>query len=363
MPSGALHAGEPPSDGFGVTLRAACAALAAACLPSAASAALVPTGAGISTPAGFRTDVVASVVRPTALARDNGGRIWMTSADGSERPTGRVLMLPRVGATPRAMISGLRTPLGLTWFRGELYVSSTGRVDAFSGFTGGRFTLRRTVIAGLPVGLHQNDAVIAGPNGRLYLGLGSPCDACVPPRSRSATVLSFLPSGRDVRVVARGLRNPYGLAFVPGSTDLLVTEEGRDDLGLKQPPDELNIVRLGAAPPDFGYPGCWGQGGVPCRGKSEALVRLPAHSAAGAVAVVAGRFGPIAGTSAFVALYGSSFRPPTGRQVVRWSLARGGPAVPFARGFENPLALLATPTKELLVGDFTRGRIYRIRPR
>ena len=339
------------------------AALVALSPPAAASAALVPTGAGISTPGGFRTDVVASVVRPTALAQDPAGRIWITSADGSDQPTGRVLLLPKFGGVPQPVISRLRTPLGLTWFRGELYVSSTGRVDAFSGLAAGSFKRHRMVIAGLPVGRHQNDAIVPGPDGRLYLGLGSPCDACVPKRSRSATVLSFLPSGNDIRIVARGLRNPYGLAFVPGHTDLLVTDEGRDDLGLNQPPEELNLLSLGAASPDFGYPACWGQGGTPCRGKTAALTRLPAHSAAGAVAVIADRFGPLGGTSAFVAEYGSSFRPPTGREVVRIPLRDSSLAVPFARGFANPLAVFTTGAGELLVGDFTRGRIYRIRPR
>ena len=359
-----LYAGQSARHRCGVrviTLLVALVVVATA--PALADGALVPTGAGISTPAGFRTDVVAKVVRPTALARDGAGRVWITSADGSARPTGKVLVLPKLGGQPRPVILGLRTPLGLTWFRRELYVSSTGRVDAYSGFAAGRFTRHRKVIANLPVGLHQNDAIVPGPDGRLYLGLGSPCDACTPSKSRSATVLSFLPSGRDVRVVARGLRNPYGLAFVPGSGDLLVTEEGRDDLGLKQPPEELNVVRAGSPPPDFGYPRCVGQGGALCREKTPAFATFPAHAAAGGVVVTAGDFGPVTTPSAFVALYGSSFRPPTGRHVVRVSLMTPVSTVIFARGFKNPLALLMTPNRELLVGDFTSGRIYRIRPR
>jgi glucose/arabinose dehydrogenase len=100
-------------------------------------------------------------------------------------------------------------------------------------------------------------------------------------------VVSFRRSGRGLRVEARGLRNPYGLAFVPGTSDLLISEHGRDDLGLRSPPEELNVVDVSGPAPHFGFPGCFGQGGPACRGTRRALVRLAPHAAPGAVAVQA----------------------------------------------------------------------------
>ena len=71
---------------------------------------------------------------------------------------------------------------------------------------------------------------------------------------------------RVLRVEARGLRNPYGLAFIPGTARLLVSEHGRDDLGLRRPPEELNLVPTAGRVRSYGFPACWGQGGPRCRG-------------------------------------------------------------------------------------------------
>ena len=69
---------------------------------------------------------------------------------------------------------------------------------------------------------------------------------------RSASILSFRPDGSGVRVVARGLRNPYGLVFVGRS--LYATVNGRDDLGDAEPAEMVVHVRQGA---DYGWPSCW----------------------------------------------------------------------------------------------------------
>jgi glucose/arabinose dehydrogenase len=332
---------------------------------AAARAALVPVGALLNAPADIRADYYArDLPRPTAFAADAHGGLWATSGAGGATPEDGVWFVARRGATPRHVVRGIPTPLGLHWFHGELYVAERGRVEAFSRFNGRRFAKRRTVVAGLPVGLHQDAGITVGPDGRVYLGLGSPCDHCRPASPRSATVLSFRPDGSGLSVVARGLRYAYGLAFLPGTSDLFATENGRDDLGLNAPPDELNLIRRGR---DYGYPGCWGQGGSACAGKTGALAKLPPHASADGIAFVTGEWGPRYGTSAFVALFGSSFTPPTGRVVVRIALTRSGGGYTarvstFATGFDTPLAMTRLG-RALVVGDFSRGTVYRLRPR
>ncbi len=166
-----------------------------------------------------------------------------------------------------------------------------------------------------------------------------------------------------MRVEATGLRNPYGLAFVPGTSRLLVAEHGRDDLGLRSPPEEIDLVRTRGPARWYGFPECWGQGGAPCRGAVAPLVRLRAHSAPGAMAAAAsfGRWGP----SAFVARFGSSFAAnPSGGDVLRIPL-RGRPrALPLARGFglQEPLGLALGPDGALYVSLWTSGRIVRLVP-
>jgi glucose/arabinose dehydrogenase len=332
-------------------------------MPVGARAALIPAGAGLAAPADIRADAWATVPNPAAFAVDARNRLWVTSSPRGPQLDGRVYVVPRQGRPPVLVLSGLQRPLGLVWHRDELYVSSTGRVDAYGGLTGFRFTRRRNVIRDLPSGSHQNDAVAVGPDGRLYLGIGSMCNACPPTHPYEAAIISFLPSGKGVRVVARGLRNPYGLAFIPGRGVLLATENGRDDLGRDAPPDELNVIVPGRR---YGYPDCWHQGGPACIGVSSPLVGLPPHASADGIAVINRTWGARYGTSAFIAQFGSSSLPRTGHDLVRVALTRlpdgrwRGRTSVFATGFTNPLAVVAAP-QGLLVGDWTTGTIYRLR--
>jgi glucose/arabinose dehydrogenase len=321
----------------------------------------------------------AGIPNPSNLAFDPRGGLWATSAGVQAAPADGVWWVRRRGARPRQVASGLFSALGLVWHRGELYVSHvvpnstfapshTGQVTAFSGFDGRRFRRQRTVVSGIPTGQHRVDSIVAGPGGRLYLGVGSRTDNRRSPDRLSAAVVSFQPHGGRLRVEARGLRNPYGLALAPDGRRLLVSEHGRDDLGLHSPPEELNAIDPRGRARWFGFPECWGQGGPPCRGAVSPLARLAPHSAPGAVAVARrfGRWGP----SAFVTRFGSTFREnPTGGDVVRVSLAKLGrrPTAPvrrFATGFghQEPLGAAMGPDGALYVSLWKSGRVVRLVP-
>ena len=337
-----------------------------------------PAGARVRVPDGVEVQRYArGIPNPSNLAFDGRGRLWATSAGVQAAAADGVWLVPRRGARPRQVVSGLFSALGLTWYRRELYVSHivphatfaprhTGRVVAYSGFDGRRFARSRVVVDGLPVGRHRLDSIVAGPGGRLYLGIGSESDHDRSSSALAGTVVSFRRSGGALRVEARGLRNPYGLAVAPGGRRLLVSEHGRDDLGLRAPPDELNLVDPRGRARSFGFPGCWGQGGAPCRGAVAPLARLAPHSAPGAV-VVARRFGRW-GPSAFITRFGSTFREnPTGGDVVRVSLARLGrrPTAPvqrFATGFghQEPLGAALGPGGALYVSLWKSGRVVRL---
>lgn len=333
---------------------------------------------GIEVPDGFRVTTAASGVgRPTNIAFDRRGGLWTTSGGYAPARSDGAWFTARRGAPPVHAIADVRAALGLTWFRGELFVThiaraggrTVGRITAYSNFDGRRFRRSRTVLDGLPTGLHQIDSVVAGPAGRLYVGIGAVAEARRGPNPLSASVVSFLPSGRGVRVEARGLRNPYGLAFVPGTSHVLVSDNGRDLLGQDVPPDELNLVDVARPPRDYGFPGCWEQGGRACRGTAGALARLAPHSAAGGVALAPrlGRFG----RSAFVAENGSTIRRRlSGNIVVRVALRRAGGSYratvhPFARGFahNDPVGIAIGPDGAVYVTLHNSGQVVRIAPR
>ena len=156
----------------------------------------------------------------------------------------------------------------------------------YSGFDGRAFAHRRVIIPAISVGRHGLGTIAPGPNGRLYLGAGAEQDALAGGHETSGTVVSFKGDGSDLRIEATGLRGPFGLAFMPGTASLLVTDNGRDDLGVQRPPDELNLVRdVTRAAPDFGFPDCYDQGGRACAGTAAPLALLPAHAGVGGVAV------------------------------------------------------------------------------
>ena len=323
--------------------------------------------------------VARGVPNPTNLTFDDRGGMFVSSSGHQTAAGDGVWYVPRRGARPRHVIPRLFSALGVAWHEGRLYVSHvvpyatfnrgghTGEVAAYSGFDGRRFRERRVVVAGIPTGLHRVDSIAPGPDGRLYLGVGSRGDtrAGAPP---SASVVSFRPGGGGLRVEARGLRNPYGLAFIPGTSDLLVSDHGRDDLGLRSPPEELNVFDVEAPVPHFGFPRCWGQGGAACRGTRLALARLPPHAAPGGVAVVSGSGG--SGPTAFVAEFGSSFDAnPTGGRLVRVGLTRRGGGWTAGRvrgvrrfGRQNPLGVAAGPGGAVHLTLWRSGKVVRLVP-
>jgi glucose/arabinose dehydrogenase len=319
---------------------------------------LVPSAWGpaqkIVVPSGFRVSTFATgLEHPTAMAWGPDGRLYVTEDTGT-------LVATRSGSRkPVVVARRLRTPLGLAWLDNDLYVSEQGRLSRYT-LQGSSLVGRRTVVGGLPFGRHQQDNVVVGPDGRLYLGSGSTCDVCREKDRRSATVLSLKPDGSELRIVARGVRNPFGLAFQPRTNRLYASVNGQDEIGTKadpEPAEMVVVVRQGAF---YGWPRCWPSYRLRklagrCRGVTRPAAYLEPHSSADGIAFWRGDL--------FVALWGEYLSTEHGRKVVRIRLGPGGRArktTIFARGFDHPLALLVDKTGAMLVADWGRGVIYRI---
>jgi glucose/arabinose dehydrogenase len=233
-------------------------------------------------------------------------------------------------------------------------VSAKGGVEAYTGFDGRRFAVHRSIVA-LPDGVGEMNVLALAPDGRVWLGVSAPCDHCSTSVQDAAAVLSFEPDGSDLRVEASRIRAPVGLAFVPETSDLLITMNQRDDLGDATPGDWLALVASGQ---DWGFPNCYGQGGSACAGVPSPVAVLDAHAALSGVAIVTGQLGEASATSAIVAEWSLG-------KVQRVTLTRNGSTytgvvTPFLTGVENPVAVAVRPDGALFVGDWSTGTIYRI---
>ncbi len=307
----------------------------------------------VRVPPGFRVDVYArGLAHPTALAWGPSGVLYATQEGGAV-----------VRVKPRKVIArGFATPLGLAWGDdGALFVSARGTLWRVAGGS------RRALVRNLPYGRHQQDNVVLH-EGRLYFGSGSTCDVCREKSRYSATLLSVRPRGGGLRIVSRGLRNPFGLAVDPGTGRLYATINERDELGPGEPADTVVEIRDGRL---FGWPACWPSykrkrliGS--CRGVTPPLAYLQPHSSADGLTVYRGNSFPEGyQRNLFVAEWGEYLSTRHGRKLTRVVLRPGRPAAvsTFATGFDHPIAVTVDAEGALLVADYGRGVVYRIQAR
>jgi glucose/arabinose dehydrogenase len=291
------------------------------------------------------------LTNPTALALGPDGRLYLAQQNG--------VILAIGGNGQTTISSGFSTPLGLAWHAHTLYVSSTGEVSTLTPSKGYRSFTARVIVSGLPTGRHQNDE-IAFQGSWMYLGVGSTCNACVESDRRSATIMRFHLDGSHAQIYARGLRNPFGLAFRPATGQLYATDNGRDDYG-NSVPDELNLIVPGG---NYGWPDCWGNGGGShCQGTIPPVALFEPHSSADGLVFYAGRTFPTRYRGdAFVAEWGDSVNGlGTGHILKEVHFAGKRITVStFATGLSNPLALAVAPDSSLLVADYGSGIIWRI---
>jgi glucose/arabinose dehydrogenase len=275
---------------------------------------------------------------------------------------------------------GLEMPSGVAFRDGALYVGAVSRILRFPDVAR---DLRQppkpeVVTTAYPSDRHHGWKFIAfGPDGRLYVPVGAPCNVCEPPGPLYASITRLDLAGGRPEVVARGVRNSVGFDFHPQTGELWFTDNGRDLLGDDQPPDELN--HLTKAGEHFGFPYCHGDGirdpqhngGRSCEQFTAPARLLGPHVAAIGMRFYTGRMFPEKYRGGiFIAEHGSWNRSTPIGYRVSFVKIEGGRAVsyePFAEGWlkggvaaGRPADVLVMPDGSLLVSDDKAGRIYRI---
>jgi glucose/arabinose dehydrogenase len=217
-------------------------------------------------------------------------------------------------------------------------------------------------------GWHLTRTVLVGGNGKIYVAVGSSCNACEEKEEVRASILEMDPDGKNQRHFARGLRNAVGLRWIKGR--LYATNMGSDQLGDNRPADTFYVVEDGK---NYGWPYCFQVGSriypdpkfnttgstFDCRKVPQALTAFPAHSSPLGLEYFDSHF--------LVALHGSTKkRLGRGYRVARVP-ETGGPIEDFITGFFDSTRINGRPAdifnfgrNAFLLTDDYSGVVYYI---
>lgn len=362
-------------------------------LPSQAGSTLAPVAgkltvtqasdiplASFKLPPGFKAEIWATgMPGARAMARAENGKIYIGT-----RGIGRVYELTDNGSSrsSRVLVDKLVQPAGVAYANGSLYVMAIDKVLRYDGIATNPSAapVDMTAAFKLPKEQHHNWKYIAfGPDGKLYVPFGAPCNICEP-GTEYAQIRRYNPDGSGMEVVARGVRNTVGFTWHPQSKELWFTDHGRDWMGDDGPADELN--RVSSMGQNFGFPYCHADG-IPdrdfpkanaCAGVTLPVKTLGPHAAAMGAHFYTGTMFPAEyRNTLFVARKGSWNRTQKfGYDVVtvRTDAQGNNPSIKaFMTGFLDPsndnfsgrpTYMLQLPDGSLLVSDEQLGAIYRI---
>ncbi len=342
-------------------------------------------------PPGFQISVYSQLgadLRFGTISPD--GRLFVT-----ERGLGRVTSIEDNGATgqPQTFADRLNGPHGLAFqsVAGQmyLYVAENDKVTRFvyqNGQT--QADKKEVIVTGIPSGgNHTTRSIAFGPDGKMYISVGSSCNVCEESDERRATVMQYNADGSGGRIYARGLRNEVGIMFYPPTGELWGVENSRDNLGRNDdennniPPEEINIIQDKA---DYGWPYCYSnqlydtnfgrKNADYCKQTIPPALPMQAHSAPLGLDFYfpkTSQFPADYKGDAFVGFHGSWNRSPaTGYKVVRVRVKDGRPVSyeDFATGWltgnssnwGRPVAPIVAPDGSLFVTDDSNEVIYKI---
>jgi glucose/arabinose dehydrogenase len=335
----------------------------------------------IQLPPGFTIQLYArNVPNARSMVMSPGGVLFVGT-----RSAGRVYAIldadrDQVADDVITIAEGLNMPNGVAFRDGALYVAEVNRVLRYDNIEAVLHKPPAPTIVNdsFPQDQHHGWKYIAfGPDNKLYVPVGAPCNICKRKDQRYASIMRMNPDGSQLETFAHGIRNTVGFDWHPVTGDLWFTNNGRDWMGDDLPPDTLHHAPNPGL--NFGFPYCHG-GDLPdpefgkmrqCKEFAPPAIKLGPHVAPLGMKFYTGsQFPEHYHGQIFIAEHGSWNRSiPIGYRVTLVRFAQNGSLTyaVFAKGWlqgnkawGRPVDILVMPDGAILVSDDRAGVIYRI---
>jgi glucose/arabinose dehydrogenase len=356
--------------------------LLASCNSPKEEIAIDPSLSAIKLPPGFSISVYADVDNARSMALSPEGTLYVGNRNGSKVYAVKDTDGDFIADKKWEIDSGLNMPNGVALKDGDLYVAEVSRIIKYSDIENkldnpGEPTV---VYDQFPTETHHGWKYIAfGPDGKLYVPVGAPCNICESEDPIFAAIHRMNADGTGLELFASGVRNTVGFTWHPETKDLWFTDNGRDMLGDDIPPCELNAAPTAGL--HFGYPYCHG-GTIKdpefgdkraCDEFVKPMQNLGAHVAPLGLKFYTGNmFPPEYKNQIILAEHGSWNRSKKSGYKLSIVKLQDGKVIsyePFATGWLDeeaqkasgrPVDVLQMPDGSLLVSDDQAGKIYRI---
>jgi glucose/arabinose dehydrogenase len=369
--AGDRQVGGPPNPEIGAKIRGVPQP------PFPAAAEKLPTRE-LKVPSGFNVEIfVSGLADARSLRLGDKGTVFV-----SNRTRDKVYAIVDKNGKREAKViaSGLDRPNGLAFHNGTLYIAEGTKVSKLEQIEDKIDNPPKPVAIYSEFPDHRSHGwkfMALGPDNKLYLNVGAPCNICIPPETNSQIRRINL-DGSGSETYVRGVRNSVGFDFHPVTKELYFTDNGRDWLSEELPNDELNrVTKMGQ---HFGFPYCH-QGDIPdnefgwghtCDEFEKPVAKLGPHSASLGMRFYTGTMFPQKYRGGiFIARHGSWNKSnKIGGDVIFATLNKDGSVKswePFMTGFlkdnnyiGRPVDVQVMKDGSLLVSDDYAGAVYRI---
>jgi len=332
----------------------------------------------IKVPPGFKVEVYqAGVLDARGMREGDKGTIFVSSLFVA----GKIYAITNSGGKREVVTIAdkLFLPNGIEFVKGNLYVATPKDITRYDNIEDNLKNPPKPVMvkSGLPGDIpHGWKFIKLGPDGKLYVPIGAPCNICMPPKTH-AQIFRMNLDGSGWESVVQGMRNSVGFDWHPVTKELWFGDNQRDWLSEDLPNDELNHVTK--AGQHFGYPYChqgnftdpqegWGKS---CKEFTPPALLIGPHSAPLGMRFYTGKMFPAKYKNAiFLTRHGPWNRTQkyAADVVAIFIDAKGNAKMePFLTGLvENnqylgrPADVLVLKDGSLLVSDDHNGAIYRV---